>query len=340
MKVALIVPKGSKYGKNPYLKAFLEQSDLVSRFYGSWETPNLSLLTIAGLFPPDADLRFIDEDHGETVPFEEEFDFVMLTGMTQQIRRAYEICIAFHERGVYSVIGGIHAAIYPWEALEYADTVMVGEGEELIPQFLSDFYHGEPKKIYKSLHFCKLEKSPPPRYDLVNPRLYSSYSIQTTRGCPHTCSYCTLPVMYGSVYRHKTVEQVINEIHQIKKVQDSPFVFFADDNMFIDGPYSVNLLAEIQKENIVWGTQTDIAIAKKPDILKLLKTSGLPVAVHRVRKYISAKPGDTGPKKVESQSGQRVQSDDRCHPWGGDQHLGILYVWYGLRHGGHLFRCL
>ncbi|MFR3483064.1 MAG: B12-binding domain-containing radical SAM protein [Clostridia bacterium] len=149
----------------------------------------------------------------------------MLTGMTQQIRRAYEICIAFHERGVYSVIGGIHAAIYPWEALEYADTVMVGEGEELIPQFLSDFYHGEPKKIYKSLHFCKLEKSPPPRYDLVNPRLYSSYSIQTTRGCPHTCSYCTLPVMYGSVYRHKTVEQVINEIHQIKKVQDSPLCF-------------------------------------------------------------------------------------------------------------------
>ena len=113
MKVALIVPKGSKYGKNPYLKTFLEQSDLVSRFYGSWETPNLSLLTIAGLFPPDADLRFIDEDHGEEIPFEERFDFIMLTGMTQQIRRAYEICIAFHERGVYTVVGGIHAAIYP-----------------------------------------------------------------------------------------------------------------------------------------------------------------------------------------------------------------------------------
>lgn len=274
MKVALIVPKGSKYGKNPYLKTFLEQSDLVSRFYGSWETPNLSLLTIAGLFPPDADLRFIDEDHGEEIPFEERFDFIMLTGMTQQIRRAYEICIAFHERGVYTVVGGIHAAIYPWEALEYADTVMVGEGEELVPQFLHDFYHGEPKKIYRSNHFCQLERSPTPRYDLVNPRLYSSYSIQTTRGCPHTCSYCTLPVMYGSVYRHKTVGQVINEIHQIKKVQGSPFVFFADDNMFIDGSYSVNLLAEIQKENIVWGTQTDISIAKKPNILKLLKQAG------------------------------------------------------------------
>ena len=57
-KAALIVPKGSKYGKNPFLKSFLERNDIVSNFYGAWETPNLSLLTIAGLFriPPLCDL--------------------------------------------------------------------------------------------------------------------------------------------------------------------------------------------------------------------------------------------------------------------------------------------
>ena len=107
MKVALIVPKGSKYGKNPYLKAFLEQSDLVSRFYGSWEMPNLSLLTHCG--PVSSGLS------------------------TRTMGRP---------------------AIYPWEALEYADTVMVGEGEELIPQFLSDFYHGEPKKFINPFIFA------------------------------------------------------------------------------------------------------------------------------------------------------------------------------------------
>ena len=68
IKTALIVPKGSKYGKNPYLKIFLERNDIVSKFYGAWETPNLSLLTIAGLFPDSFDLRFIDEDHGQAIP--------------------------------------------------------------------------------------------------------------------------------------------------------------------------------------------------------------------------------------------------------------------------------
>lgn len=82
---ALIVPKGSKYGKNPYLKTFLERNDIVSNFYGAWETPNLSLLTIAGLFPERYRLVFIDEDHGQPIPFDEDFDLVVVTGMTQQI---------------------------------------------------------------------------------------------------------------------------------------------------------------------------------------------------------------------------------------------------------------
>ena len=83
--IALIVPKGSKYGKNSLLKRFLEKSDVVSSFYGAWETPNLSLLTIAGVIPKQYHVEFIDEDHGMEIPFSRHFDIVALTGMTQQI---------------------------------------------------------------------------------------------------------------------------------------------------------------------------------------------------------------------------------------------------------------
>ena len=110
--------------------------------------------------------------------------------------------------------------------------------------------------------------------DRLNTDLYTSYSIQTTRGCPRTCGYCTLPVMFGSKYRHKSPEQVISEIRAIKKVNKTPFVFFADDNMFIDKQNSVKLLKAIAEENIVWGTQTDISVAEKPEILSLLKPAG------------------------------------------------------------------
>ena len=183
IKTALIVPKGSKYGKNKYLEAFLKKNDIVSRFYGAWETPNLSLLTIASLFPSSYELHFIDEDHGETVPFEVGFDLVVITGMTQQINRAYEISSEFRSRGSYTVIGGIHATIYPEEATQYADTVMVGEGELIFPLFLADYERNEPKCVYRASEPLPLTLSPVPRYDLVNTALYSSYSIQTTRGC-------------------------------------------------------------------------------------------------------------------------------------------------------------
>ena len=273
-KAALIVPKGSKYGKNPFLKSFLERNDIVSNFYGAWETPNLSLLTIAGLFPDTFSLRFIDEDHGEAIPFHEAFDLVAVTGMTQQIKRAYAICDAFRSKGVYTVIGGIHASIFPEEAAKHTDTVITGEGEAAFVRFLEDFMGGCPERMYKAGEYVDLTASPTPRYDLTCPELYTSYSIQTTRGCPRTCAYCTLPVIYGAVYRHKEVEQVIREIRAIKAVSPNAFIFFADDNMFIHREHSLKLLRAIADEHITWGTQTDISVADQPEILELLRPSG------------------------------------------------------------------
>ena len=194
-KIALIVPRGSKYGKNGLLKSFLEKSDVVSNFYGAWETPNLSLLTIAGVIPDRYHVSFIDEDHGVEVPFSEHFDIVALTGMTQQIYRAYEIAEQFKKNGSYVVLGGIHASIMPEEALKNVDTVFIGEGENTWLKFLGDFEKGCPKQIYRSEAFIRLSESPIPRYDLLDPKLYKSFSVQTTRGCPRTCNYCTLPIM-------------------------------------------------------------------------------------------------------------------------------------------------
>jgi len=274
IKTALIVPKGSKYGKNTYLKSFLERNDIVSKFYAAWETPNLSLLTLAGLFPSHYSLHFIDEDHGEDIPFTEGFDLVFVTGMTQQINRAYEICAEFKKLGSYTVLGGIHASIYPQEAGRWADTVIIGEGEWILPHFLKDFKNNRAKPLYNPEVLIDLKTSPIPRYDLVNTELYSSYSIQTTRGCPRTCGYCTLPIMYGSVYRNKKIPQVLAEIRAIKAIDPSPMIFFVDDNMFVDRESSLRLIRAVGSENVAWGTQTDISIADHPEILKALKECG------------------------------------------------------------------
>jgi len=272
--IALIVPKGSRYGENIYLKEFLKKNDTVYNFYGMWETPNLSLLTIAGIIPGDWSIDFIDEDHGQMIHFDCNFDIVAITGMTQQIQRAYEISDEFRKRGVYVAIGGIHATIMPDEAKRHADTVFIGEGEETWKQFIDDFEQGVPAAMYESGGYIDLTQSPIPRYDLVDKSLYSAYSIQTTRGCPRTCSYCTLPIMYGSTYRHKSVEQILKEIRAIQNVDKEAFIFFVDDNMFIDRKFSKKLLIEVSRLGIKWGTQTDISVAEDEELMKLIYKAG------------------------------------------------------------------
>mgnify|MGYP005849798711 CR=1 FL=1 len=272
--IGLVVPKGSKYGKNPLLKTFLEQNDVVSGFYGAWETPNLSLLTIAGLTPDDYEVHFIDEDHGATVPFDTAYDVVAITGMTQQIYRGYEIADRFRQNGSYIVFGGIHTTIMPDEVAQHADTVMIGEGEDIWLQFLKDYENGSPKARYGSGTYVDMTRSPVPRYDILNKELYKSYSVQTTRGCPRTCNYCTLPRMYGNTFRHKTIGQVLDEVKAIQRFDANSFVFFADDNMFIKKDYSKELLRELATLDILWGTQTDISVAYDDELLTLLYHSG------------------------------------------------------------------
>lgn len=273
-KIALIEPRGTKYGSNVYLKDFLDKNNVVSDFYGAWETPNLSLLTISSLIPDSFEVSFIDEDHGQKIDFDAKYDIVAVTGMTQQITRAYAIADEFRKRGACVVIGGIHATIMPDEAQQHADTVFRGEGELIWPLFLEEYLKGTHKQRYENKSVIDLSCSPVPDYAILDKSLYKSYSIQTTRGCPRSCNYCTLPIMYGRTYRHKSVAQVVREIEAVQRIGKDTFIFFVDDNMFINREYSKKLLAKIKAMDITWGTQTDISVADDEELLKMLYASG------------------------------------------------------------------
>jgi radical SAM superfamily enzyme YgiQ (UPF0313 family) len=106
--------------------------------------PNLGLLTIAGIFPKDWELEYIDEyfiDEGtaDPVDFEKKYDLVCLTGVSNQIERAYKIADEFRKRGSKVVIGGMHVSALPDEAEAHVDSVIVGEGEDIVPILIEDF---------------------------------------------------------------------------------------------------------------------------------------------------------------------------------------------------------
>ncbi|MDZ7667021.1 MAG: radical SAM protein [Desulfotignum sp.] len=172
----------------------------------------------------------------------------------------------------------------PNEALEWVDTVIIGEGEELWPQFLEDFKNKREKRVYKQPEgtFVDLTKSPVPRYDLLvrknyfksHKNFYNMIPIQISRGCPHNCEFCLVTKCYGSKFRKKTIEQVILEINKIKEYFPGRVVLFADDNLFIDKKFSKKLLKTIKDLNIRWWAQTDISVGEDEELLSLIYESG------------------------------------------------------------------
>jgi len=278
--ICLISPKRTIWSRTDQIKKTLEER---SKLLKAWHSPSLSILTIIGLTPSNIKVTYIDEDL-EEIDFHVKYDIVGISAMTQQVNRGYEIANSFRLKGIYVVMGGIHASVLPDEALEYVDTVIVGEAENLWPQFIEDFKNNIEKRIYKKLEgtFVDLTKSPVPGYDFLRNKnyfkdpkfFYNMIPVQVSRGCPHNCEFCLVTKCYGSKFRKKTIDQVKVEINKIKECCPGKIIMFADDNLFIDRKYAKELLTILKELRIRWVAQSDISIGEHDDLLKLAYESG------------------------------------------------------------------
>ena len=86
-----------------------------------------------------------------------------------------------------------------------------------------------------------------PRYDLLDPDKYNRITVQTSRGCPHRCSFCASSILLTPRYKLKPVAKVMNEIRAIKSVWPRPFIEFADDNSFVHRAHYKRLMRELAK---------------------------------------------------------------------------------------------
>lgn len=192
--------------------------------YRVWKP--LNLLVLAGLTPREWDITVLDENLGvpdyTTIPSP---DLVGITAFTSQAERAYEVAAEFRSRGVPVVMGGIHASMRSDEALERVDAVVTGEAESVWGQVLEDAQQGALKRIYTGDH-VDLDRSPPARHDLL-PTGYFFGSIQTTRGCPLNCSFCSVTTFNGRGYRNRPIEDVVQEFKLIREKH----ILIVDDNL-------------------------------------------------------------------------------------------------------------
>ncbi|MEW6380880.1 MAG: radical SAM protein [bacterium] len=240
--------------------------------FSRWSGMGLGLLIISALTPDIFQIDLIDENIKD-IDFNKKYDLIAISLITQQAPRAYIIADSFRAKGIPVILGGIHPTIMKDEAKAHADSIIIGEAEELWTTVIEDFLNKDLKSIYYSNDSVDLSKSPIPRYDLLDFSKYKIAWIQTTRGCPHGCEFCAASNIFGKRYRHKSIQQVINEVQYIKRLTNIQ-IGFADDNMFVNREFSYTLLKELKKLNINWITQTDISVGEDDELLELLRKSG------------------------------------------------------------------
>ncbi|MEK7705047.1 MAG: radical SAM protein [Myxococcota bacterium] len=241
------------------------------RYIRSWQMQPLPPAVIAGLTPSDVDVRFYD-DRLEVIPYDEPSDLVALSVETYTAKRAYQIATEYRRRGVPVVMGGFHASLVPDEVSEYAESVVVGEAEELWPRIVDDYRHGRPEKIYRAEGRPSLARATPDRRIFQNKRYLPIGLIEAGRGCQFNCEFCAIQTVFQRSQTRRPFEAIVAELEAIKG--QHKLVFFVDDNIASDLEEGKELLRVIKKAGVRWVSQMSLNAAHDEEYLDLLNDSG------------------------------------------------------------------
>lgn len=257
------------------------------------------LMICASIVPDHWDVEVVDECATETphVP-RADCDIVGIGAMTTQANRAYALADAYRALGVTVVLGGIHPSAVPEDALPHCDVVCKGDAESTLPHVIADWERavessarsaagsgagsinrsraGLPglKRIYD---WTDYPDSPirTPRKDVIDPRDYLvANPIQTTRGCPHGCNFCTTPGVFGRAFRQRSINDIVEEMREAKERFNTWCFIFADDNFAGNQAWALELCAALEPLKIAWASQCDILISRNDKLLAAMRRSG------------------------------------------------------------------
>jgi len=238
----------------------------------TFKFPTLSTTLLAALTPQEHQITIHDESIAP-LDFAEECDLVAVTAMTPLAPRGYEIAEEYRRRGVKVVMGGMHPTWLPEEAIAHCDSVIIGEADEIWADVLRDAAQGHLKRFYQQQGRTDLSHLPLPRRELLPPKGYFfENTIQTTRGCPFDCEFCSVTAIYGGTYRTRPVKEVEREIRALRRAQ--AYIFFVDDNIVGDMRYARELFTMLSQYRLRWISQGPISIARNEKLVRLMAQAG------------------------------------------------------------------
>jgi radical SAM superfamily enzyme YgiQ (UPF0313 family) len=206
------------------------------------------LYVMAGATPRHfGDPLLVDETLKQSDPLQiQEGDAVGISIHTGNALRGYDIGRAARDRGAYVVFGGIHATLYPEEAHRFggAHSVVKGDGDVVWARVLDDCARSAPKPIYEGGRLAASDFVAA-RWDLIPRKSYMWASVQTIRGCPKHCSFCSVWRTDGQRPRQRSSDAVVEEIVALRRL-GFRYIALADDNFY---PVSLNDLKLATRQN-------------------------------------------------------------------------------------------
>jgi radical SAM superfamily enzyme YgiQ (UPF0313 family) len=229
----------------------------------------LAFAVLAGVTPPDVELRLCDERLAP-VPLNESVDLVAITVETYTARRAYQIADHYRARGVPVVMGGYHPTFLPDEASAHADAVVVGDADSVWPDVVRDAREGRLKRLYRAEGQPALEDVVYDRSIFRGLPYPKIAAIQVGRGCRYACDFCSIHAFYGARVRHRPAHRVAADI----EASGRRHVLIVDDNLFNDRYHAAELFRALIPRRVRWGCQVTIDIASDGALLDLMAESG------------------------------------------------------------------
>jgi radical SAM superfamily enzyme YgiQ (UPF0313 family) len=261
-KVTLVTPHVGR--KDP---------DHLKEYVRTWQMANLPVATLAGLTPDDVEVAFYDE-RVEFIDFDSPTDLVGITIETYNAKRAYEVAARFRSRGVPVVMGGYHAMLVPDEVQDYADSVLLGFAEGVWPQIVQDARQGRLQPRYQREPHLPMTFGMPNRRILGRRNYVNLSLVETGRGCPQRCNFCTITAATRANYYPRPIPEIVADISAIRESGGSRNIFLVDDNIVGNVGYAKELFRELAPLGIRWFSQGTMSMTRDEELLKLMADSG------------------------------------------------------------------
>ncbi|MGZ8846002.1 MAG: radical SAM protein [Pyrinomonadaceae bacterium] len=234
--------------------------------------PPLGLATLAAYLDPDIEVSLQDE-HVEKLDLTDAPDLVVIQVYITSAYRAYQIADHYRARGAYVALGGLHVTSLPDEAEPHADTIFLGPGEHIFPQFLRDLEKGTPQRRYES-PVRTLAGLPPIRRDLIQRHRYLvPNSIVVSRGCPHHCTFCYKDAFFqgGRGFYTQVVDDALAEIARLP----GRHLYFLDDHMFGNPRFARELFRGMRGMGRVFQGAATVDSILRDDVVEEAAAAGL-----------------------------------------------------------------